>query len=152
MLDPGVVDVSTSWTDPLSAGMRKALAEGNRASFERNMALALKIPSIRRTLTFRARPYQIEDWFDLYRELERYRIDDATAAAITTPVLITDPEREQFWSGQSQQLADRIGAAAEIVRFTEAEGAAYHCQPMARFLTDERMFDWLEATMGRTPA
>jgi hypothetical protein len=148
VLDPGVVDVSTSWTSPLSAGMRKSLATSDRKSFTRNMNLALKIPSIRRTLTFRSRPYQIVDWFDLYRELERYRIDKAIAAAIRTPVLIADPEREQFWPGQPQQLADMIGSSAELVAFTEAEGAAFHCQPMGRLLTDERMFDWLESKVG----
>lgn len=148
VLDPGVVDVSTSWTSPLSEGMRKALAAGDRKAFTRNMNLALKIPSIRRTLIFRSRPYQIADWFDLYREIERYRIDAATAEAIRTPVLITDPEREQFWPGQSKKLAEMIGRKAEVAAFTEAEGAAFHCQPMGRLITDERMFDWLASKVS----
>jgi hypothetical protein len=29
------------------------------------------------------------------------------------------------------------------VHFTADEGANFHCQPMARLLTDQRMFDWL---------
>ena len=28
--------------------------------------------------------------------------------------------------------------------FTQAEGASYHCQPLARELTEQRMFDWLD--------
>jgi hypothetical protein len=31
-----------------------------------------------------------------------------------------------------------------VVPFTAAEGANFHCQPMARRLTDQRMFDWLD--------
>ena len=33
--------------------------------------------------------------------------------------------------------------------FTADEGADYHCQPLARLLTDERMFDWLDTRLGR---
>jgi hypothetical protein len=35
-----------------------------------------------------------------------------------------------------------------VVPFTAAEGAAFHCQPMGRLLTDERMFDWLESKVA----
>jgi hypothetical protein len=30
------------------------------------------------------------------------------------------------------------------VRFSAAEGADRHCQPMGRALTEQRMFDWLD--------
>jgi hypothetical protein len=33
---------------------------------------------------------------------------------------------------------------AALARFTQEEGASYHCQPMARELTEQRMFDWLD--------
>jgi hypothetical protein len=29
-------------------------------------------------------------------------------------------------------------------RFTQTEGASFHCQPLARELTEQRMFDWLD--------
>ena len=34
------------------------------------------------------------------------------------------------------------------VRFTAAEGAGEHCQPLARTLTAQRMFDWLDDRIG----
>lgn len=142
--DPGVVDVSTSWTSSMGRGMRKLLEEGDRAAFNRDMKLASKIPSIRRTLGFRARPYQpVDDWFDLFTEVRRYRLEPEVADQIRTPLMITDPEGEQFWPGQSRQLAQLLGDRAHLVEFTAAEGANLHCQPLGRAVTDERMFAWL---------
>lgn len=145
--DPGVDDVSTSWTRPLGKGMRSALEHGDREKFTRNMQLATRIPSLRRTLTFRSRPYAHTDWFDLYRQVQSYRIDAATAALIRTPLLLTDPEHEQFWPGQSRRLAEQV-PRADLLAFTAREGAAYHCQPTGRLLTENRMFDWLLSEVG----
>ncbi len=75
----------------------------------------------------------------------RYRLDADAAAAITTPMLITAPEHEQFWPGQSARLAAMLtGTSSTVVDFTAAEGASWHCQPMGRAVTAERMFDWLD--------
>jgi hypothetical protein len=67
---------------------------------------------------------------------------------ITTPLLITDPEGEQFWPGQSQQLFDHLHGTKRLVGFTADEGADRHCEPMARSLVAQRMFDWLDETLG----
>ena len=51
------------------------------------------------------------------------------ASSITTPLLILSPEREQFWPGQPEQLAELTSAVSTLVEFTAAEGAdavAYH--------------------------
>lgn len=143
VLDPGVVDVSASWTRPLNKSMREQLSRRDREGFTKNMRVAARLPAIRRVLTGRARPYGISDWYDLYVEVERYRLDTETAGHIRTPLLITDPEHEQFWPGQSTQLAALV-PGADLVAFTAAEGAGSHCQPMGRLLTEQRMFDWLE--------
>jgi hypothetical protein len=42
----------------------------------------------------------------------QYNLADV-AAQITTPLLITDPEDEQFWPGQSQQLFDRLQGTSD---------------------------------------
>ena len=148
--DPGVVDVATSWNSGLSDKMRAMLDTGDRATFNRNMRYATMLPGLRRTLTFRGRPYQHKDWFDLFTAVRQYRLEPEIAARITTPLLITSPEDEQFWPGQSQQLADLLPGRADLVAFTAAEGANFHCQPEARLLTDQRMFDWLADQLART--
>jgi hypothetical protein len=97
------------------------------------------------TLDFRAKPYGFNGGsrFDLYQEVASYRLGDEVTN-ITTPLLITDPDDEQFFPGQPQQLYDLVPGTKELVRFTAHEGASGHCEPMARSLRDTRIFDWLE--------
>jgi hypothetical protein len=66
---------------------------------------------------------------------------------ISTPLLITDPEGEQFWPGQPQQLFDKLRGAKRLIQFNASEGADSHCEPMARSLLEQRMFDWLDETL-----
>ncbi len=143
--DPGVVDVSTSWTASLPQVMRKQLQDGKQTAFDREMHLAeLFQHDTRTTLTFRGDPYGIETGsrFDLFQTVTEYRLGDEVEQ-ITTPLLITNPEDEQFWPGQAQELYDRLTGVKELVTFTTAEGANRHCQPMARSLFDARIYDWL---------
>jgi len=147
--DPGVVDVSTSWTEHLPKSMLKLLAEGERAKFDKEMALGLKFsPENARTWNFRARPYQEGGYFATVTAVQRLALGDE-AADITTPLLITSPEDEQFWPGQSQKLAEMTSKVSAVIPFTAAEGANFHCQPLARALTDQRMFDWLDEHLAK---
>ena len=51
----------------------------------------------------------------------------------------------QFWPGQSPRPCDKLPVAqAELIRFTEAEGADSHCEPAANGIRGERIFDWLD--------
>jgi hypothetical protein len=147
VVDPGVVDVSTAWTSQLTKGMLGLLDTGDRAGFNRNMQRAMRLPSIRRKLTMRARPFRQNDWFDLYKAVQGYRLDEPTAGLINTPLLIADPEQEQFWPGQSHQLADMVSGPAQVVRFTANQGANFHCQPLARLQIEPQLFDWLAPMM-----
>jgi hypothetical protein len=67
---------------------------------------------------------------------------------ITTPLLIADPEGEQFWPGQSQRLFEKLHNTKRLVAFTAGEGADRHCEPMARSLLEQRMFDRLDETLA----
>jgi hypothetical protein len=148
--DPGVVDVSTSWTDPLPGVMRTQLDEGKRSAFDREMHLIERVqPSVKATMTFRGKPYGLDtdSRFELYEAVRTYRLGDEVTQ-ITTPLLITNPENEQFWPGQSQQLYDRLPGEKELVAFTTHEGADRHCEPMGRALRDARLFDWLARYLG----
>jgi hypothetical protein len=151
VVDPGVVDVSTSWTKDLGKSMGAMLDSGDRTKFDRYMGLATRLPGLSRTMAARGRPYEHADWFDLFTAVRDYRLDAGTAASIRTPLLVTDPDAEQFWPGQSRQLAAMVPGRADLVRFTAEEGAALHCQPTGRLLTENRMFDWLEKVLAAPP-
>lgn len=144
--DPGVIDVSTSWTDPLPQVMRNQLREGKQSAFDREMHLAeLFHHHTKTTLAFRGHPYGVrsDSRFALYQAVAEYRLGDEVQQ-ITTPLLITDPEDEQFWAGQAQQLYDHLPGPKEIVTFSATEGANRHCEPMARALLDAKIYDWLD--------
>jgi hypothetical protein len=141
--DPGVVDVSASWTNNLPASLMDMLRSGQRDAFNKVMAAATAgNPQLARTLAFRSRPYGITDQFDLFTEVQKYQVRDV-ARQINTPLLIMNPEDEQFWPGQPQQMYDLLPGEKEIIHFSRAQGANFHCQPLGRQLTNTRLLDWL---------
>jgi pimeloyl-ACP methyl ester carboxylesterase len=149
--DPGVWDVGGSWRSHIPKTMLKELAEGERDKFNRNMDWGTRFSrSTRGSLAFRMRPFQLETPFDVYKALEEYTLD-GVAERIECPILITDPEHEQFWPGDPEKLYEAVSTPSEkktLVRFTAAEGADSHCEPRALGLRDQRVFDWLDATLG----
>ncbi len=148
--DPGVVDVSSSWTSQLPKSLVGLLEKGEDRTFDEEMRLGMRFsPETARTWLFRTRPYGTEGFAATVRAVRDYVVTDDVAARITTPLLITSPEGEQFWPGQAERLAQLASSVSTLVRFTAAEGADEHCQPLARTLTAQRMFDWLD---DRIPA
>jgi hypothetical protein len=139
--DPGVADVSAAWTAHLPQPLLDLLDSGQKDAFNNAMAQAGS-PEAARTLAFRGKPYGMTDPFDLFTEVCRYQVCDV-AAQITTPLLITDPDNEQFFPGQPRQLYDLLPGEKEIIGFTQAEGANFHCQPTGRQLMHTQMLDWL---------
>jgi hypothetical protein len=129
--------------------MVKLAEDGEGEKFDREMAIGMKFSAdVARTWRFRARPYGKEGYYDTVAEVLKYRLTEAEAAEITTPMLITAPEHEQFWPGQSAKLASMATAVATLVPFTAAEGADLHCEPLAHSLLAERAFDWLDERLG----
>lgn len=146
ILDPGVVDVSTSWFDHLPPELLQCLDSGDKADFDAAMNQWFAAPEAKATWNFRARPYGSFDPFDVFSQMKAYNVT-AIAHDITTPLFICSPEGEQFWPGQSEQLAGLVSGPVHVERFTAAEGADLHCEPMARTLVFQRMFDWLADTL-----
>ncbi|MGB4778201.1 alpha/beta hydrolase family protein [Microbacterium sp.] len=146
--NPGLVDVSTSWTSQVPASMLRLLDAGENEKFDREVALGMRFsPTTAHTWRFRARPYGTNGYAETIEAVRRYTVADV-AGQITTPLLILSPEAEQFWPGQSEQLAALAPGVSTVVRFTAAEGADEHCQPLAQVLTTQRVFDWLDDTLA----
>lgn len=144
--DGGVVDISAGWIKQLPEMVRKQLDDGERDAFDREMHLAeSRSPKAKAALDFRAKPYGFNGGsrFDLYQAVASYRLGDEVKD-ITTPLLITDPDDEQFFPGQPERLYDLVPGTKELIRFSAHEGANSHCEPMAKSLRNTRIFDWLE--------
>lgn len=147
--DPGVVDVSTSWTGHLPTSLLKLLEKGETEKFDKEMDFGMRFsPETARTWRFRARPYGTAGYAETIEAVRGYTVADV-AGQITTPLLILSPDGEQFWPGQSEQLAELTRDVSALVRFTAAEGADEHCQPLAPALVAQRMFDWLDERLAR---
>ena len=148
--DPGVVDVSATILRHLPHTMIKLLEDRDREKFNRDVDWTLRIsPSTRSTLALRMRPYGVSTPYEFFSAARDYALTDRLIAQISTPVLITDPDNEQFWPGQSEELFGKLTGPKAIIAFTQEEGADSHCEPTASGLRGERIFDWLD---GQIPA
>jgi hypothetical protein len=146
--DPGVFDVSTSWVEHLPPNMRRLLDRSEHEKFDRDLAFAEKVSKgLRAVLDFRSRPYGLPSPFETFKAVQQYTLE-GVVGQIRCPVLVLDPEHEQFWPGQSQRLYDALECPKEIVRFTAAEGGDGHCEPKSAVVRDQRVFDWLDHTLG----
>lgn len=141
--DPGVMRVAASWESHIPPEMVAMLDEGNSEEFNAIMDMNPDEHS-KQLLAWRTAPYGVDTVFDAYMAARLQTLDSETVAEIRCPTLILDPDHEQFWPGQSQQMFDALTCEKRIERFTVAEGADWHCEPAAQSLRDERVFDFLE--------
>ena len=149
--DPGVVDVSTSWKDHIPTEMVALLDANDETAFNAAIESVTQemTPAMQQEFAWRAKPYGDQpSIYATFKTAEQYRLGDEVAQ-IKTPIMITQPEGEQFWPGQSQQLYDMLPGTKELVSFTNAEGAGLHCEPMGRSLLEQRIYDWLDDTLAR---
>ena len=111
--DPGVVDVSTSWTERLPGFMRAQLQDpSKRDAFDREMGWTERFSkSTRATLRFRGEPYGVggDSRFDLYQEVLKYRLG-GEVAGITTPLLTPSPRTSS--SGPASPRPSTTGCPA----------------------------------------
>jgi hypothetical protein len=128
----------------------EAAREGRPGQVQAQHGLGLRFSrSARGTLAFRMRPFGLDTPYDVFEALQEYNLD-GVAERIAAPLLVTDPDGEQFWPGQSRQLHDALTGPKRLVRFTAEEGADWHCEPKALALREQRIFDWLGETLGGT--
>ncbi len=73
------------------------------------------------------------------------------AEQIRCPTLVIDTEAERFFPGQAKALYDALTCEKTFLVFTAEEGAEDHCQVGSPLLSGQRMFDWLQETLARTP-
>jgi len=89
------------------------------------------------------RPYGTKSPAEVILLTSRYELR-GVIDRIRCPMLIADPEGEQFWPGQSQRLYDCLPGPKTLVPFTAVEGADLHVEPKALGLRAQRFFDWLD--------
>ncbi|MDZ8199897.1 prolyl oligopeptidase family serine peptidase [Microbacterium sp. SSW1-59] len=149
-VDPGVVDVSASWIAHLPSELVALLDRGETAAFDAALREGVDPDSAEAAMMrFRSRPYGVGESFgEAFRAVRAYRLTSDDAARIRTPLLIADPDGEQFWPGQSRALAAMTSGVATLAHFPASEGAGLHCEPLARLRVAEAVLDWFDDTVG----
>lgn len=150
--DPGVYRLWTNWFDGLPEELQHLFECRDRERFDEFMQQGLQDapPELRFALRKRTKPFLRRSLYDLLTDVRRYDLSDV-AYQIECPMLVTDPDGEQFWPGQSRQLFDALPGPKSLLRFTTAEGADSHCEPLAPALRNQRIFDWLDAELSVHP-
>ncbi len=161
--DPGVFDVGTSWRANFPPEFDEVLQQLYAAEGDELAAITQGIdsmieeeaatsPELAFTVAFRTYPYGTDSVAELLRLLRDYTLD-GVLDGVTCPVLVTDPEGESFWPGQSDQVYEALPeGTGTIARFTAAEGADLHCEPKAMGRRSQVIFDWLDDVLDHHPA
>ncbi|AQT78877.1 dipeptidyl aminopeptidase [Mycolicibacterium litorale] len=84
---------------------------------------------------------------ELLDEIGKYDLADVVGR-VTCPTLVCEAEDDQFFQGQPTKLYDALRCPKTFLRFTADEGAGEHCHEGALTLFHQRMFDWLDETVG----
>lgn len=85
--------------------------------------------------------------FDTLAEMTRFTVSDV-AAEIACPTLLTANDGDPTSAG-AQVLFDALTVERKaLVPFSVAEGAGGHCEGAGRRLYHQRVYDWLDETMG----
>lgn len=146
--DPGVWDVSEAWMRNLPEFVRRVLDSGNKDQFDQMIQTGTSANvRAKATLRFRMRPFGMTSFYDAFRAVQQYTLKDA-AGSIRCPMLITDPEGEQFFPGQAQKLFEALKCPKTMVHFTHDQGADQHCEVAAPGYRDFCIYNWLDETMA----
>jgi hypothetical protein len=143
MVDPGVMDVSASWLAHIPTALIDVLKAGKKAEFNAAMGEAAKNPKMAEVLVARARPFCKATVYDTFAAVLDYHLRDVIAS-IKTPLLITDPDEESFWPGQSKEMYGQLTGDREILHFSRGDGANWHCEPMGRVAVEVQMLDYFQ--------
>jgi hypothetical protein len=146
--DPGGWDVSEPWFRNVPQFLRDMLRDGKKAQFDQVLeAAAAKDLRAQAAFRTRARPYGTTSFYDVFRAVQDYKLEDV-ASRITCPTLITDPESEQFFPGQSKKLYDALRCPKKLIAFTREQGAEQHCESNAPGYRDYCIYNWLAEILG----
>lgn len=143
--DPGVVNAFVDWQKDLPHSMLELLNAGARTEFNRIWDSIPGRLNKNEAAGFakRSEIYGNGDGYEKMKLAQRFVLTREDARRITAPTAVLSPELEQFFPGQSQTMHRWIKPST-LIPFTIAEGAEYHCEPMAPQLRNERVFDRLE--------
>ena len=150
--DPGVHDAFVSWDVNLPHQMITWLKRGNEREFNQFWAQAQPFlpPATKFSIAKRSEIYGNGNFYERMRLASKFVLGHSLARKISAPTIITSPQGETFFPGQAQTLYDWLRVKKHLARFTAAQGAQFHCEPMAPTVRNDTVLDWLEQNLRPT--
>jgi len=146
--DPGVLDLSTAWTQLLPRSGAELLAANNQAKFDNLIRVMFSLNSRpAAALLHQMRPFGLSSPYQAFKAVQEYNLA-GVVNQIRCPILITDPDGDKLWPGQSQKMYEALSNSKTLVKFTVAEGGDLEGEPKAPGLRTQRIFDWLDQTLN----
>ncbi len=84
---------------------------------------------------------------DCAQKMAQYTME-GVAEQITCPTLVCDAESDHFFAGQPKKLYDALTCPKTYLLFSAEDAAEEHCHEGATLLLNQRIFDWLDETLG----
>jgi pimeloyl-ACP methyl ester carboxylesterase len=147
--DPGHWDELDPFrgTLPLPEALRDALPDVDPADLEPHLRPLAEDPVLRWKFVQRGLwVHGLPSLGAYVVEMDRYTLSDVVDR-IRCPTLVVSAEGDPT-SGGADTLYEALRCPKQRVHFTAAEGAGGHCEGLARSRFDQRVFDWLDETLG----
>jgi len=150
VLDPGVMRVVDGTLGQFPGEVVERFRAGDREGFDAALARAQEGSAELRFTDLKTR----EPWglatplFDALTGLASMDLA-GIAGRVACPALVLDPDDAEGWPGQSKEVAAALGGPVRLERFTAQEGASLDCEILAPQVRNQRIFDWLDQTLGR---
>ncbi|HEY3586163.1 MAG TPA: acetylxylan esterase, partial [Myxococcaceae bacterium] len=85
--------------------------------------------------------------FDYLADVVRFEVS-SVAGNIKCPTLLTAADGDPASAGAAKLFEGVAAERKALIHFTAAEGAAGHCEDLARRLFHQRCYDWLDETLA----
>lgn len=143
IVDPGQYDLAAAVTARL--GDLAGRVDDPAADDQFNALLT--VPAVKALLAPRMVTHGASSVRGYFAGLLRYT-NAPTISQVTCPSYVTDNEEDTVSTGQGQQLFDHLTCPKQFRLFTQAQGAAGHCEGMAPIVFWTAAFDWLDHTLS----
>ncbi|KAI9709369.1 MAG: hypothetical protein M1820_003489 [Bogoriella megaspora] len=144
LLDGGIYDTHTSFTDQLPDVLKNLYQSGQKEELDESIAQALRDPQQPSGLRWGVEQglwsFKIESAYDFLESVRAYSVANLTDK-IQMPTWIASAANDQFYAGQPEQLKKALGDRATLHKFDGAAG--YHTQVGATEEANRVIFTWL---------
>ena len=151
ILNDGFFDGYDALASSFPKSLLTALDNGDSKSVNMVIDILMEFdPNIRFNIKHGMWTAGISTPFDLIQVSKNYTMKNI-AGNIKCPTLVLEAENGDSFPGQPEKLFDTLTCPKKYILFTTEESADEHCQCGAPALSNQRIFDWSDATFQKAP-